>query len=217
MRRFSLYDLWSAVPRERGPAAGVPDLRGRARPSRPGSRRKPPLGLHLAFPRRDRGSGRGDRRDRSDLDLPPALLLLDGRVGGGLRRPHLPARCRPGVGHAPERSRRLLIGETRELGPGLTLVRCGGHYEGGTVLHWAAGRGGERSPAFRRHRAGDPGSRLRQFHVQLSEPDPLGESAIRGSWPRSSRLTSTESTAPGGIASSRRMRRPSSPARRSAT
>ncbi|HVD10663.1 MAG TPA: hypothetical protein VNB88_08475 [Gaiellaceae bacterium] len=32
--------------------------------------------------------------------------------------------------------------ERRELGPGLTLVRCGGHYEGGTVLHWSAGAEG---------------------------------------------------------------------------
>jgi glyoxylase-like metal-dependent hydrolase (beta-lactamase superfamily II) len=30
-------------------------------------------------------------------------------------------------------------GETRELGDGLTLVRCGGHFAGGTVLHWAGG------------------------------------------------------------------------------
>lgn len=30
-------------------------------------------------------------------------------------------------------------GETRALAGGLTLVRCGGHFEGGTVLHWAAG------------------------------------------------------------------------------
>jgi len=30
-------------------------------------------------------------------------------------------------------------GETRELGEGLTLLRLGGHFEGGTVLHWAAG------------------------------------------------------------------------------
>jgi len=30
-------------------------------------------------------------------------------------------------------------GETRELGRGLTLVRCGGHFDGGTVLHWAGG------------------------------------------------------------------------------
>jgi hypothetical protein len=30
-------------------------------------------------------------------------------------------------------------GERLELGDGLTLIRCGGHFEGGTVLHWAAG------------------------------------------------------------------------------
>ncbi|MFI5242952.1 MAG: MBL fold metallo-hydrolase, partial [Gemmatimonadales bacterium] len=29
-------------------------------------------------------------------------------------------------------------GETRALADGLTLIRCGGHFEGGTVLHWAA-------------------------------------------------------------------------------
>ncbi|HKI17189.1 MAG TPA: MBL fold metallo-hydrolase [Isosphaeraceae bacterium] len=32
-------------------------------------------------------------------------------------------------------------GETHVLGSGLTLVRCGGHFDGGTVLHWA-GEGG---------------------------------------------------------------------------
>lgn len=31
-------------------------------------------------------------------------------------------------------------GETHELGPGLTLLRLGGHFDGGTVLHWAAGQ-----------------------------------------------------------------------------
>ena len=31
-------------------------------------------------------------------------------------------------------------GETRELGDGLTLVRCGGHFEGGQVLHVAERR-----------------------------------------------------------------------------
>jgi hypothetical protein len=30
-------------------------------------------------------------------------------------------------------------GETYELGAGLTLVRCGGHFEGGQVLHWRDG------------------------------------------------------------------------------
>ena len=33
-------------------------------------------------------------------------------------------------------------GETRTLGDGLALIRCGGHFEGGTVLHWAGGAGG---------------------------------------------------------------------------
>jgi hypothetical protein len=33
-------------------------------------------------------------------------------------------------------------GETRPLGAGLTLIRCGGHFDGGTVLHWAAGAEG---------------------------------------------------------------------------
>lgn len=34
-------------------------------------------------------------------------------------------------------------GETESLGGGLTLIRCGGHFDGGTVLHWQAGAGGK--------------------------------------------------------------------------
>jgi hypothetical protein len=34
-------------------------------------------------------------------------------------------------------------GDTREVAPGVTLIRCGGHFAGGTVLHWADGAGGE--------------------------------------------------------------------------
>ena len=30
-------------------------------------------------------------------------------------------------------------GDTKELGDGLTLIRCGGHFAGGTVLHWPEG------------------------------------------------------------------------------
>lgn len=37
---------------------------------------------------------------------------------------------------------RFWSGETHELAPGVTLVRCGGHFAGGTVLHWADGAGG---------------------------------------------------------------------------
>ncbi|MBI3665389.1 MAG: MBL fold metallo-hydrolase [Acidobacteria bacterium] len=33
-------------------------------------------------------------------------------------------------------------GETRALADNLTLIRCGGHFPGGTVLHWAAGAEG---------------------------------------------------------------------------
>jgi len=33
-------------------------------------------------------------------------------------------------------------GDRQELGDGLTLVRCGGHFPGSTALHWAAGAGG---------------------------------------------------------------------------
>jgi hypothetical protein len=33
-------------------------------------------------------------------------------------------------------------GETLALAPGLTLIHCGGHFAGGTVLHWAGGAEG---------------------------------------------------------------------------
>jgi hypothetical protein len=36
----------------------------------------------------------------------------------------------------------LWDGETKVLWDGVTLVRCGGHFEGGAVLHWAGGAGG---------------------------------------------------------------------------
>ena len=35
---------------------------------------------------------------------------------------------------------RFWAGETKELGQDLTLIRCGGHFEGGQVLHWAERR-----------------------------------------------------------------------------
>jgi hypothetical protein len=37
----------------------------------------------------------------------------------------------------------LWKGETKEITSGVTLIRAGGHYPGGTVLHWAAGCGGK--------------------------------------------------------------------------
>jgi glyoxylase-like metal-dependent hydrolase (beta-lactamase superfamily II) len=40
----------------------------------------------------------------------------------------------------PDTAIRFWEGETNPLGGGLTLIRCGGHYEGGQVLHWASRR-----------------------------------------------------------------------------
>jgi glyoxylase-like metal-dependent hydrolase (beta-lactamase superfamily II) len=40
----------------------------------------------------------------------------------------------------PDPAIELWEGETRELGDGLTLIRCGGHFAGGTVLHDARER-----------------------------------------------------------------------------
>ena len=42
----------------------------------------------------------------------------------------------------PDERIELWEGERRELGRGVTLVRCGGHFPGGTVLHWANGADG---------------------------------------------------------------------------
>ena len=34
-------------------------------------------------------------------------------------------------------------GESKTLHDGLTLIRCGGHFDGGTVLHWGDGAEGQ--------------------------------------------------------------------------
>jgi hypothetical protein len=42
----------------------------------------------------------------------------------------------------PDPSIKLWSGETLKLLPDVTLIRCGGHFAGGSVLHWAKGAGG---------------------------------------------------------------------------
>jgi hypothetical protein len=42
----------------------------------------------------------------------------------------------------PGPSVRLWEGDTLDVLPDVTLIRCGGHFLGGTVLHWAKGAGG---------------------------------------------------------------------------
>ena len=43
----------------------------------------------------------------------------------------------------PDKAITFWEGETRALADGLTVIRCGGHFDGGTVLHWAGGAGGQ--------------------------------------------------------------------------
>jgi hypothetical protein len=43
----------------------------------------------------------------------------------------------------PDARVRYWSGETRSLGDGVTLIRCGGHFAGGQVLHWADGAAGK--------------------------------------------------------------------------
>jgi hypothetical protein len=42
----------------------------------------------------------------------------------------------------PDPKVELWSGETRALWDGMTLIRAGGHFDGGTVMHWPAGAGG---------------------------------------------------------------------------
>ena len=42
----------------------------------------------------------------------------------------------------PDPTIKLWDGDTLPIAQGVTLVRCGGHFAGGTVLHWAGGAGG---------------------------------------------------------------------------
>ena len=76
-----------------------------------------------------------------DRDLASALLLEHGRVGAALRLPDPPARRRRRVGHAARPGDRHWDGEQLDLGHGLTLIRGGGHFPGGTILHRADGAG----------------------------------------------------------------------------
>jgi hypothetical protein len=45
--------------------------------------------------------------------------------------------------HRPDPVLQFWDGETRPLHDGITLIRCGGHFAGATVLHWRAAAGGK--------------------------------------------------------------------------
>ncbi len=55
---------------------------------------------------------------------------------------YLHAENRPWV-MRPDDAIRFWEGDAQNLLPGLTVVRCGGHFPGSSVLHWADGAGGK--------------------------------------------------------------------------
>ena len=69
----------------------------------------------------------------------------------------------------PDPSIKLWDGDTLSLATGVTLIRCGGHFAGGTVLHWAQGGHGKGALL-----SGDivqviPDRKFVDLHAQLSE------------------------------------------------
>jgi hypothetical protein len=60
---------------------------------------------------------------------------------------------------------------TLSLWNGLTLINCGGHFEGGTVLHWSAGANSKGALLTGGHHYRSAGPALREFHAQLPKSD----------------------------------------------
>jgi glyoxylase-like metal-dependent hydrolase (beta-lactamase superfamily II) len=69
--------------------------------------------------------------------------------------------------------------QTKQISPGLTLIRVGGHFDGGTVMHWAGGAGGKGALL-----SGDllqvaPDRKFVSFMWSYPNFVPLGEKAVR--------------------------------------
>jgi len=102
----------------------------------------------------------------------------------------------------------------REVLPGVTLVQCGGHFEGSAVLHWAAGAEGRGALLVGDTITVVPDVRFVSFMRSYPITSRCPPSSSSGSSPRSDRFGSIASTAGGGIASCRPMARLRSSARR---
>ena len=79
----------------------------------------------------------------------------------------------------PDPAHAFWAGEARELGDGLTLLHCAGHFAGGTVLHWAGGASGQGALL-----AGDilqvtEDRRYVSFMYSYANYIPLGGAAVR--------------------------------------
>ena len=71
-------------------------------------------------------------------------------------------------------------GSPRELVPGVTLVRCGGHFEGSAVLHWATGAGGKGALLVGDTITVVPDRRFVSFMTSYPNMIPLSRSEIVG-------------------------------------
>ncbi len=93
--------------------------------------------------------------------------------------PDLRARRGSWLGHASDPAILYWEGETQSLRAGLTLIRCGGHFDGAAVLHWPAGAEGRGALL-----TGDPIAVTPNRHVSFmyAYPNfiPLSASKVRG-------------------------------------
>ena len=115
-----------------------------------------PAGPHCVHPRRqhlvglhcDAGCGdhhldQGTGRPAGDRESHPhfyTTMVEWSRAFGGIPI-HLHADDQHWI-MRPDPSSKLWKGDTLNLPPEVTLIRCGGHFRGGTMLHWARGGGG---------------------------------------------------------------------------
>src|SRR5262249_57990667 len=72
----------------------------------------------------------------------------------------------------PDPALKFWDGERHELAPGLTLIRCGGHFAGGSALHWAGGAGGRGVLCTARKATLDMGRQSLYFLRHLPEQIP---------------------------------------------
>ena len=99
------------------------------------------VGLRNADRRRDVGSGTGIQRYFGDCDF-SSSLLFDSTAEWSAAFGGVPVYVHEADRNwvmRPADCLQFWGGETKDIGGGLTLFRCGGHFEGGQVLHSADG------------------------------------------------------------------------------
>ncbi len=123
----------------------------------------------------DQGARRPHARSRSRIRISTRRMVEWSRAFGDVPV-HLHAADREWI-MRPDPAHQLWDGDTLELLPDVTLIRCGGHFPGGAMLHWAKGAGGTGRAVLGRHRDRDDRPQIPHLHAQLSEPDPAARRA----------------------------------------